>query len=70
MCIKLGGVICFTKYTRGIKSITSAEAIKRGIAPDGGLFVPESKVTLTLEEINELANMSYQEGLFQYSNIF
>jgi threonine synthase len=45
----------------GIKSITSAEAIKRGIAPDGGLFVPESKVTLTLEEINELANMSYQE---------
>lgn len=45
----------------GIGAILSAEAIKMGIAPDGGLFVPEKKVKLTLEDIGELANLSYNE---------
>lgn len=45
----------------GLKSVLSAEAIKRGIAPDGGLFVPEKNVSLTNDEINSMADMSYQE---------
>jgi threonine synthase len=45
----------------GLKSITSSEAIKRGIAPDGGLFVPESGVKLTLDKISHLVDMTYQE---------
>jgi threonine synthase len=45
----------------GLKGVPSAEAIKRGIAPDGGLFVPEGNVTITLEQIDEMVNMSYQE---------
>ncbi|MCX7920406.1 MAG: threonine synthase [Clostridia bacterium] len=52
----------FYESTRGgLKSILSAEAIKMGIAPDGGLFVPEKRVELTLEQIGELVGMNYQE---------
>ena len=45
----------------GLKSIKSAEAIKRGLAPDGGLFVPEDRIEMTLDDINEMINMSYQD---------
>jgi threonine synthase len=57
-----GGLIMFYESTRGgLRSILSAEAIKRGIAPDGGLFVPEKEVKLTLDEISQLIDMSYQQ---------
>jgi threonine synthase len=45
----------------GLKSITSAEAIKMGLAPDGGLFVPKQKIRLSLEKIETLVGMTYQE---------
>lgn len=45
----------------GIKDISSAEAIKCGLAPDGGLFVPKTEVKLAKEEIYSLAAMSYKE---------
>lgn len=45
----------------GLKNIMSAEAIKRGLADDGGLFVPQSVVKLTLDEISSLASMNYNE---------
>ena len=45
----------------GLKSVLSAEAIKQGIAPDGGLLVPETKVKFTLEQISELVGMNYQQ---------
>lgn len=45
----------------GFKNISSAEAIKRGLAPDGGLFVPQTAVKLTEDEIYSLAGMSYNE---------
>lgn len=45
----------------GLKSVLSAEAIKQGIAPDGGLFVPEAKVKLTQEQLWEMVKMDYQE---------
>ncbi|MFY9568037.1 MAG: hypothetical protein WAP56_02595, partial [Acetivibrionales bacterium] len=48
--------------TRGWSgSVTSAEAIKRGLAPDGGLFVPETIVRLDPEEIASFAEMDYRE---------
>lgn len=40
---------------------TSAEAIKTGLAPDGGLFVPESFPKLSLKDIEKLINSSYVE---------
>lgn len=45
----------------GLKNISSAEAIKRGLAPDGGLFVPQAAEKLTDDEIVSLAAMNYNE---------
>lgn len=40
---------------------TSAEAIKKGIASDGGLFVPDSPVYFSIEEIASLENLPYEK---------
>ena len=41
--------------------LNAAEAIKKGLAADGGLFVPEFLPTLSKEEILDLCHMSYSE---------
>lgn len=41
-------------------SVTGAQAIVRGLAPDGGLFVPERFNALKLEDVRALAGLSYQ----------
>lgn len=52
----------FYESTRGgLCSVTSAEAIKKGIAPDGGLFVPAASVEFSIDEIGRLTGMTYQE---------
>ncbi len=40
-------------------SISSAEAIKRGISQEGGLFVPESVPGISVEEIQKLTTLKY-----------
>lgn len=46
--------------TRGkTRPVRSAEAIKMGIAPDGGLFVPDRPVRMTGEQLVEMAGMPY-----------
>lgn len=53
------------RSTRGnCSSVRAAEAIKRGIAADGGLFVPEKTVHFDLEQIAGMSEMSYQERAF------
>ena len=48
--------------TRGkIKDLTSAEVIKIGIAPDGGLFVPKNIVELSKEQQEQLSRLDYQD---------
>ena len=48
--------------TRGYeKKFSSAEAIKQGIAPDGGLFVPEEIPQLSKREIMEMTEMTYPQ---------
>ena len=42
-----------------IKPVNSAEAILQGLAPDGGLFVPETIPKMKLEEIGELVDKPY-----------
>lgn len=44
----------------GVK-VSSAEAITQGISTEGGLFVPESIPTLTLDEIKLIGGMSYAD---------
>ncbi len=45
-------------------SISSAEAIKKGLSAEGGLFVPETIPAVGYEEIKSLAEKSYQERAF------
>ena len=48
--------------TRGFeKKYTAAEAILMGIAPDGGLFVPEEIPTLSRGDIEEMKDMKYYQ---------
>lgn len=50
------------RSTRGKSSnVSSAEAIKRGLAADGGLFVPEKTVHFDKEQIQKMSEMTYQE---------
>jgi threonine synthase len=48
--------------TRGsITEATSAEAIRMGIAPDGGLFTPETIPTITPKKLEIMVDYNYQE---------
>ena len=48
--------------TRGYEGkFTAQEAIIKGIAPDGGLFVPESIPVLTEDDIEQMKNMQFCE---------
>ena len=48
--------------TRGYEEkFTAQEAIIKGIAPDGGLFVPESIPQLTEDDIEQMKTMSFCE---------
>jgi threonine synthase len=43
------------------KNYSSAEAIREGMVPGGGLFVPEIFPEFTLDEIQDLKELNYQE---------
>ncbi len=50
------------RSTRGkCSNVSSAEAIKRGLAADGGLFVPEKIINFDHEQIVKMSEMTYQE---------
>lgn len=42
------------------KKVTAAKAIAQGLAPDGGLFVPEVIPTVSMEFLKELCAMDYR----------
>ena len=41
--------------------VTAAEAIAKGLAPDGGLFIPEMIPSVTEDEIRSMLGMTYQQ---------
>ncbi|MEG1540374.1 MAG: threonine synthase [Oscillospiraceae bacterium] len=43
------------------KSVTAAEAIAKGLADDGGLFLPESIPSVSASELKELCKANYRE---------
>ena len=43
------------------KDYSAPEAICKGLAPDGGLFIPEEIPTLTKEEINAFYGYEYNQ---------
>ena len=57
--------------TRGkFHSFSAIKAIKSGMAPDGGLFVPAESVQITKQQLNGLVGVSYQERAFYILNLF
>ncbi len=54
----------------GQNGLNSADVIKMGIAKDGGLFVPEKGIKLSLEDINKLTGMTYQERAVEILKYF
>lgn len=54
-------MVLYESTRGGNDGISSAEAIKRGISPNGGLYVPQQIKELTLKEITDLINMSYSQ---------
>ena len=52
----------FYKSTRGgAKDITFSQAVKKGISPDGGLFIPDENCVLTDEEFKNLVSLNYRD---------
>ena len=47
--------------TKDCERVSAAYAIKTGLAPDGGLFMPEALPAITLAELSELLDCSYAE---------
>lgn len=47
--------------TRGGEKVTGAQAIVKGLAENGGLFVPETFPSVTKEELEQMLEMSYAE---------
>jgi len=54
-------MVLYDSTRGGNEGISSAEAIKKGISPNGGLYVPRDFEKLTIDEISSLKDMSYQE---------
>ncbi len=48
----------------GCGRVTPAEAIKLGIAPDGGLFVPCGEVTIDSGRLQDLVGLDYRERAY------
>ncbi len=60
----------FYKSTRSIDGrVTASQAILKGLAEDGGLFVPERIPVLDVA-IEKLAGMSYQETAYEVMKLF
>ncbi len=45
-------------------SISSAQAIKKGLSVEGGLFVPENIPAVRVEEIEKMSDMTYNERAY------
>lgn len=61
--------LLYNSTRNGEKKATASEAILKGLADDGGLFVPEyiPKLNVTMDE---LKSMSYQETAFEVMKQF
>ena len=51
----------YSTRSKNTMGVSAAEAIKNGLAPDGGLYMPESIPVLTEDMMTELSRMSYPE---------
>lgn len=54
----------------GLSGVSTAEAMKMGIAPDGGLFVPEEKVNVEPDFIENMVYDTYQQRAIKILSLF
>ena len=59
-----------TRDSQKTESLSSAAAIKQGLASDGGLFVPESLPTVSEESVKALIPLSYPERAAKILSMF
>ena len=57
------------KSTRSNQTATASQAILKGLADDGGLFVP-TEIPALEKSVEELAKMSYQEVAYEIMRLF
>lgn len=51
-------------------SITSAQAIKKGLSVEGGLFVPQNIPSIGIDEIEQMSDMTYNERAYMVLSKF
>jgi len=59
-----------TRDSAAKEYVTSAEAIKRGLAPDGGLYLPDGTPALTSSDLEKLCAMTYSERAAYVLSLF
>lgn len=61
--------VLYTSTRNSKEKVTASQAILRGLAEDGGLFVPEYIPKLTIS-VDDLKKMSYQETAYEVMKLF
>ena len=56
--------------TRGESCVTASQAILRGLAPDGGLYVPAMFPMVSMEKISRLCEMDYRRRAVSILKLF
>ena len=56
--------------TRGGSCVTASQAVLRGLAPDGGLYVPVMFPTVSQQKISQMMHMSYAERAVEVLKLF
>ena len=61
--------IYYSSTRGGEKNVTASQAILKGLAEDGGLFMPDT-IPVFDRSFSELAKMSYQEVAYEVMKLF
>ena len=56
--------------TRGGSCVTASQAILRGLAPDGGLYVPAMFPLVSLKKIADLGQMPYAQRAMKILKLY
>ena len=61
--------IMYSSTRSNNEKVTASQAILKGLAEDGGLFVPDSIPALDVK-LEDLAGLSYQETAYEVMKLF
>ena len=61
--------VMYSSTRNASEKISASQAILKGLAEDGGLFVPDQIPSLDVS-MDQLANMTYQETAYEVMKLF